>query len=167
MFSCAVMKGPPSGSTHTFTLNTHACFLHIGCGKHSKRNSLIAVRLGHPLRCLAVASCGSGAAKRLQKRFLFFFCPACKAAKVNNSSNPPHVLQLLIRGTTMDLLQRQHGAGFFFFNERLSKNNDSHFASIHSVARMRGTLKSDFVKQKTVHSQNKAGECRVHSGTAM
>lgn len=55
----------------------------------------------------------------------------------------------------------------FSFNERLSKNNDSHFASIRSVARMRGTLKSDLVKQKTVQSQNKAGECRVHSGTAM
>lgn len=59
------------------------------------------------------------------------------------------------------------GSVCFIFNERLSKNNDSHFASIHSVARMRGTLKSDLVKQKTVHSQNKVGECRVHSGTAM
>lgn len=43
--------------------------LCCGCGKRSSRKSLIVVRLGHPLRCLVVASCGSNAAKGLRKHF--------------------------------------------------------------------------------------------------
>lgn len=41
--------------------------LACGCGKRSYREPLIVARLGHPLRCLAVASCGSNAAKGLRK----------------------------------------------------------------------------------------------------
>lgn len=49
------------------TLHARMFPLCCGCGKHSHRKPLIVVRLGHPLRCLVVASCGSNAAKGLRK----------------------------------------------------------------------------------------------------
>ncbi len=74
---CGEAKAPSQAAlmifiTHTFTPNTrtHTRFLCSGCGKHGKRNSLIVVGLGHPLRCLAVASCGSNAAKKTAETYL-------------------------------------------------------------------------------------------------
>lgn len=49
------------------TLDARMFPLCCGCGKHSSRKPPIVVRLGHPLRCLVVASCGSNAAKGLRK----------------------------------------------------------------------------------------------------
>lgn len=51
------------------TLGARMFPLCCGCGKRSNRKPLIVVRLGHPLRCLVVASCGSNAAKGLRKHF--------------------------------------------------------------------------------------------------
>ena len=89
----------------TLTLNTltHACFLCSGSGKHGKRNSLIVVRLGHPLRCLAMALCGSKAAKRLWKHS----AQQCLAAKINKSSNLSNLWSVLIWVTMMNLLWQQ------------------------------------------------------------
>lgn len=51
------------------TLDARMFPLCCGCGQHSNRKPLIVVRLGHPLRSLVVASCGSNAAKGLRKHF--------------------------------------------------------------------------------------------------
>lgn len=52
------------------TLNSQTCFLCSGSGKHGRRNFFIVVRLGHPLRFLVGASCGSSAAKKTAETFL-------------------------------------------------------------------------------------------------
>lgn len=106
---------PPPGRQHTHIHTEHTCMFPPHWMWETQQEKLSHCGQTWPpitLPCGGIMwqRCGQKAAESF-----FFFCPACKAAKVNNSSNPPHVLQLLIRGTTMDLLQRQHGAAFVLF----------------------------------------------------
>lgn len=151
------MKGPRQAArTHAPTHihpHTHARFLCAGCGKRGSLSQR-GLGLGHPLRCLAVASCGSGAAKRLRNRS----ARSARVAKVNSI-----VESLAIRGANNGLQ----------CSGRLLSATSGRAAKIKlplpsaTCARTRGTLKSDSAKEKTGRHQNKAGGSGVRSGAAM
>ena len=73
-------------NTHT---HAHTQSLRSGCGNHGGINAFILVRIGHPLRCLAVASGGSNVACCLRGNV---FNPACRAARSNRTSKSVHCL---------------------------------------------------------------------------
>lgn len=126
--------------SHTPTLNTHACFLSAGCGKHGEGNSPSAVQTWPPI----TLPCGgimwqAVRPARLHNRF-------CTECKVNNIIESNSHLPLRIRkGATTGL------AADFLYKIMLQLPS-------------RGTLKSNSVKQKT---EWRDGECGLHSGTAM
>ena len=76
--------------THTHTrTHAHTQSLRSGCGNHGGINAFISVRIGHPLRCLAVASGGSNVVGCLQGNV---FYPACRAARSDGTSKSVHCL---------------------------------------------------------------------------
>lgn len=117
------MRGPPSrqrARARTTTLNTHACFLSAGCGKHGEGNSPSAVETWPPI----TLPCGGIMWRRCGQEAAESLCPERAAGQSQRKrATRPHVpLPPRYEGRKMDSAQRR---GFRQAAER-KKQNSAH-----------------------------------------
>lgn len=155
---CGEAKAPVTGSTydiqHVHTEHPHTYMFPLQWMWETWQESLFHCGQTWPPITLP---CGSIVWQRRGQEAGETFCPACRAAKINKSSNLSNLWSLLICVTTTDLLWQRHRAGL------MSSRSRKIIAHLYlQRTRMRGaTWEICLTVTKSlpaVHSQNKPAE---------